>query len=139
MRYHKMGADRCAARMLALGRELPDPDLEALGLVYTGLWRLAQGDVQAGTALQDEAGAAALGGAVSPWVGGTVYCGIIWGCRNRADWQRAAQWTGQFMRWCDRGRLTSYPGLCRLHRAEVLSVLGDLEEAERELGEACRL
>ena len=129
---------RRAARTVALGRQLADSDLEALGLLYEGLWRLAQGDVQAGTALQDEAAAAALAGAVSPWVGGTVYCGIIWGCRNRFDWQRAAQWTEQYTRWCDWSRLAGYPGLCRLHRAEVLSVLGDLEQAERELEEACR-
>jgi DNA-binding winged helix-turn-helix (wHTH) protein len=129
---------RRAARTVALGRQLPDPDLEALGLLYEGLWRLAQGDVQAGTALQDEAGAAALAGTVSPWVGGTVYCGIIWGCRNRVDWQRAAQWTEQYTRWCERSRLAGYPGLCRLHRAELLSVVGDLEQAECELEEACR-
>jgi tetratricopeptide (TPR) repeat protein len=129
---------RRATRTVALGRQLPDPDLEALGLLCEGLWRLAQGEVQDGTALQDEAGAAALAGAVSPWVSGTVYCGIIWGCRNRPDWQRAAQWTEQYARWCDQSRLAGYPGLCRLHRAEVLSVVGDLPAAERELKEARR-
>jgi tetratricopeptide (TPR) repeat protein len=132
-------AVRRATRALALGRQLPDPDLEALGLVYAGLWRLAEGDVEDGTALQDEAAAAALAGAVSPWVSGTVYCGIIWGCRNRLDWQRAAQWTEQYARWCDGIDLAGYPGLCRLHRAEVLAVRGDLIAAEREIEEACRL
>src|SRR5437588_41729 len=39
---------RGARRTVALGRQLPDPDLEVLGLLYEGLWRLAQGDVQAG-------------------------------------------------------------------------------------------
>jgi DNA-binding winged helix-turn-helix (wHTH) protein len=132
-------AVRRAERAVACGRRLSDPDLEALGLLYLGVALLATGDVRGGTALQDEAGAAALAGAVSPWVGGTVYCGIIWGCRNRSDWSRAAQWTEQFERWCERTRLSGFPGLCRLHRAEVLTICGELTEAEQEVREACEL
>jgi DNA-binding winged helix-turn-helix (wHTH) protein len=122
-----------------LGRSLDDPDVEALGLVYLGLARLARGEAAEGLALQDEAAAAALAGRVSPWVAGTVYCGIIWGCRNRADWQRAAQWTEQFSRWSERSRVIEYPGLCRLHRAELLHVRGELEEAEQEVRQAIDL
>jgi DNA-binding winged helix-turn-helix (wHTH) protein len=133
------GAVRHAERTLDLGRRLPDPDLEALGLLLRGLALLAMGDVREGTALQDEAGAAALSGDVTPWVGGTVYCGIIWGCRNVADWQRAAQWTEQFSRWVEQSGLSGFPGLCRLHRAEVLCVSGELETAEQEAREALAL
>src|SRR5439155_8238171 len=129
-------AARRAEGAVRLGQRLADHDLEALGLLYWGVARLALGDVQSGTALQDEAGAAALAGEVSPWVGGHVYCGIIWGCRNRLDWQRAAQWTEQFSRWCERSGLGGYPGLCRLHRAEVLSVCGEVTAAEQEIREA---
>lgn len=128
-----------ARNALDCGRRLEDPDLEALGLLYWGLALLAQGDVRGGLARQDEAAASVLSGQVTPWVGGTVYCGIIWGCRNRRDWQRAAEWTDQFSRWCDRSRLAGFPGLCRLHRAEVLSVRGDLAGAEQEVTEAAEL
>lgn len=117
----------------AIGERLADPDLEALGLVYEGLALLTLGDIHRGEALQDEAGAAVLTGEVTPWCGGTVYCGILWGCRNRADWDRAAQWTEQFTRWCERCALNYFSGTCRLHRAEVLSVCGRLDAAEEEL------
>ena len=124
--------------MIRLGQRLADHDLEALGLLYWGLALIALGDVESGVTLQGGSqGAAALAGEVSQWVGGTVYCGIIWGCRNRLDWQRAAQWTAQFTRWCERSRLGGYPGLCRLHRAEVLSVCGEVTAAEQEIREAC--
>jgi DNA-binding winged helix-turn-helix (wHTH) protein len=126
-----------AEQALALGRRLADPDLEALGLLFGGLALLALGDVPSGNARQDEAAATALAGEVSPWVGGTVYCGILWGCRNRLDWERAAQWTVEFTRWCERSQLLSFPGLCRLHRAEVLGVCGEIAEAEQEIKEAC--
>jgi len=120
-------------RTRAIGERLADPDLEALGLVYEGLALLTLGEVRRGTALQDEAGAAVLTGGVTPWFGGVVYCGILWGCRHRADWERAAQWTEQFSRWCERCALTYFSGTCRLHRAEVLSVRGRLDAAEEEL------
>jgi tetratricopeptide (TPR) repeat protein len=128
-----------AERTLALGRRLADADLEALGLTFGGLALMTLGDVASGIARQDEAGAAVLAGAVSPWVGGTVYCAILWGCRNRLDWERAAQWTAEFRRWCERGQLSGFPGLCRLHRAEVLGVGGAIAEAEQEIRAACEL
>jgi ATP/maltotriose-dependent transcriptional regulator MalT len=62
-----------------------------------------------------------------------VFCAVIWGCVNRGDWQRANQWTEQFNRWVKRQGVAPFPGLCRLHRAEVLTMRGELAEAEREL------
>lgn len=128
-----------AQTTLGLGRHLQDPDLEALGLLYTGHALLSLGDIEAGTGSQDEAAAAVLAGEVSPWVGGLIYCGVIWACRNLEDWDRAAQWTEHFQRWCDRNALTAFPGTCRLHRAEVLSIRGDLEEARKEIIESSEL
>jgi len=127
---------REAERAHALGKRLGDTGLETLGLLYRGHALMSGGEVRLGVRLHDEAAAAVLSGGVESWVGGIVYCGIIWGCRNRADWQRAAQWTDHFTRWCRDSGFNAYPGTCRLHRAEVLSVRGDLEEAEREVGAA---
>jgi tetratricopeptide (TPR) repeat protein len=62
-----------------------------------------------------------------------VYCCVIYSSMNRADWQRAGQWTEQFTRWCADKGTDGYPGLCRLHRAEVLTVRGHLDEAETEV------
>ena len=115
-----------------IGQELSDPDIEVLGLDYMGVALQAMGHMEEGAQLQDEAAAAVLAGNVSPIVGGLVYCGVIWSCRNRGDWERAAQWTDHFNRWCKTSPLHNLPGTCRLHRAEVLTVRGELDEAEKE-------
>jgi tetratricopeptide (TPR) repeat protein len=52
---------------------------------------------------------------------------------NRGDWQRANQWTEHFSRWIERQGVSPFPGLCRLHRAEILTMRGELAKAEREL------
>jgi len=74
-----------------------------------------------------------IAGSVSAWAGGIVYCGIVAATRNRCDWHRAGQWTERFGRWCASAGMPAFPGTCRLHRAEVLSVRGDLHEAAREV------
>ena len=122
-----------AQRAHEIGSRLGDRDIETLGLLYWGLALLAIGDVQRGVEFQDEAAAAALAGEVTPLVGGLIYCGVIWCCRNRGDWRRAAEWTDNFTRWCERSGLTAFPGTCRMHRAEVLTLRGLLQEAEQEL------
>jgi tetratricopeptide (TPR) repeat protein len=132
-------ADRAyddAQRIYEIGRELDDADLEGLGLVYSGHALLSRGDVAQGLDRQSEAAAAVLSGEITPWIGSVIYCSLIWTCRNRGDWQRASQWTQNFQRWCDRHRLGAFPGTCRLHRAEVLSVSGRMAEAEAELDES---
>lgn len=121
-----------AERALELGRALEDGDMEALGLLYSGLAMCALDETERGSARMDEAATAVLAGEVGDWEAGVVYCGVIWGCLNRGDWPRAAEWTDQFSRWIhhhDEGR---YPGLCQLHRAEVRLVQGEVEEAERQ-------
>lgn len=116
-----------------IGRRIDDPELEALGLNYQALVSFARGDVARGVPLQDEAAASVLSGQVGPWAGGMIFCAVIWGCVNRGDWQRANEWIDHFNRWVERQGVAPFPGLCRLHRAEVLSMRGELAEAEREL------
>lgn len=126
-----------ADRALALAREIEDLDLESVAMIYLGHVRVARGEVRSGLALHDEAAAAVLGGPVAPWFAGLVYCGLIYICQNRGDWPRAAQWTEGFTRWSERSPTSIFPEVCRLHRAEVLAIKGDLETAEHELTE-CR-
>lgn len=125
-----------AERALELGRSLDDGDLEALGLLYSGLALCAAGESERGMARMDEAAAMVLAGQTGPWEGGLVFCGVIWGCLNRGDWRRAGEWTDQFSRWIDANAVAGYPGLCQLHRAEVLTIQGELAEAEREAEQA---
>lgn len=124
-----------AERALALARSVEDPDLEAVSLIYLGHVCIVRGDVRRGLALHDEAAAAVLGGAVAPWFAGLVYCGLVYICQNRGDWLRAAHWTEAFGRWADRAPTFTYPAVCRMHRAEVLALKGELATAERELTE----
>ncbi|RYZ05627.1 MAG: hypothetical protein EOO73_19240 [Myxococcales bacterium] len=113
-----------------------DPDLLCLGLVYQGHIYIAQCEVRRGLVMHDEAGAMALSGRVSTWVSGLVFCSVIWAYLHLGDHHRAGQWTDQFTRWCESHGSYCYPGLCRLHRGEVLALRGSLADAEQEVRRA---
>lgn len=128
--------DECrahAAVAMQIAERIHDPDLHGLSLVYQGHIFIAQGSVRHGLSLHDEAGAAALAGRVSPWVGGIVFCSVIWAYLHLGDHHRAGQWTDQFTRWCERHASYCYPALCRLHKGEILAMRGELAHAEAEV------
>ncbi|MGC4074213.1 MAG: hypothetical protein QM760_17220, partial [Nibricoccus sp.] len=116
-----------------IARRVEDPDIEALGLMYRSHVELATGEIRLGLSHLDEAGAAALAGTVSPWVCGTIFCAVIYAYLDRGDIGRAGQWTDQFIRWTKHNRGYGFPGLCHLHRGEVLCALGELSKAEEEI------
>jgi len=131
--------DECRSRAglaMEIADRIGDPDLHCLGLVYQGHMMIAQGEVRRGLSLHDEAGASALGGRVSPWVSGIVFCSVIWAYLHLGDHHRAGQWTDQFTRWCERHASFCYPALCRLHRGEILALRGELTNAEAEVSRA---
>lgn len=121
------------------GERFEDPDLESLGLVYIGMARLFLGRIHDGLAAIDEAGASVAANDLSAWAGGLIYCGAIYSCITRADWQRAGHWTVQFTRWSRDKGITAYPGLCQIHRAELLSARGELRQAEKEIRATCEM
>lgn len=123
----------------ALARRVGDPDVEALGLVYRAHVELATGEIRTGLVHMDEAGAATLAGTVSAWVSGFIFCSVIWAYLDRGDLVRATQWTDQFTRWTKRNNGFGSPGLCRLHRGEVMCAQGDLADAESEIHKAREL
>ena len=129
-------AVRLSQEMVELGRELGDRDVEALGRLTLGHAHLIGGEVTAGTALIDEAMACALGGELELWTTGQIFCSTIFACRNRGDWGRAGEWSVASLRWCERQSLSGFPGLCRVHRAEVMRFRGELDRAERDAIEA---
>ncbi len=122
--------------MVELGHELEDRDVEALGRLSLGHARLLGGEVKEGSALIDEAMAAALGGELDLWTTGQIFCSTIFACRNRGDWGRAGEWSVASLRWCERQSLSGFPGLCRFHRAEVMRFRGELDRAERDASQA---
>jgi class 3 adenylate cyclase len=130
-------AESLANQVVELGRRLPDSDLEALGLLSLGHVRIISGRVEEGSRLLDEANALASGEGIDLEVAGTVYCSTIFACRNIGDWTRAAAWTDRSLDWCARNSVSGFPGLCRLHRAEVIRFRGSLEDAERDARAAC--
>jgi DNA-binding winged helix-turn-helix (wHTH) protein len=110
------------------GRRRGSIEIEALGLMYRGFYRLSLGETSAGLADQDHAAALALSSKVDPITGGVLLCNILWACRTFGDWARANQWTLGYQEFCTASRM-GFSGSCQLHRAEVLGIRGSLQEA----------
>jgi DNA-binding winged helix-turn-helix (wHTH) protein/predicted negative regulator of RcsB-dependent stress response len=128
-----------AGRARELGRAHADRDLEGLGLMLMGEAWLFTGKTTEGLNALDEAAVGVGASGLSAWAGGLVYCGVIYCYMTRADWERAGQWTHEFTRWCEGKGVAAYPGLCRMHRAEVLAAKGELPEAVREMHGTIRM
>jgi tetratricopeptide (TPR) repeat protein len=118
-----------ATEAYELGRLSGDPVVESLGLIYRGFFELCLGETEKGLEDQNIAAALGLSSDIDPVVGSTIYCNILWACRNFADWARANHWSVNYERWCRSSGLDNLSGSCRLHRAEVLGINGTLAEA----------
>ncbi|HEV2980913.1 MAG TPA: LuxR C-terminal-related transcriptional regulator [Solirubrobacteraceae bacterium] len=122
----------CARRAIALGDRFGDADLVALGRYIEGRLLVRRGDVHDGMATLDEAMLSAAQGELGPMATGQVYCNVIAACQELGDLRRAGEWTEALRGWCESQPASVFPGLCRVHRAEVLRLRGAWEEAERE-------
>jgi class 3 adenylate cyclase len=114
------------------GVRFGDADLEAMALNAEGRCLIAMGKVDDGMAILDEAAISAVTGELQPWTAGGVYCATIGACAALGDWERALHWTDAQDRWCRREQITGFPGMCRLHRAELKRIRGSWLEAEAE-------
>ncbi len=131
-------AEASAGRMQQLGRDHDDPTLVALGVYFEGRIRVKQARVAEGLALLDEAMVTALSDELAPFWTGAIYCGLMDACNELRDLRRASEWTEATRRWSDPLPLASlYPGICRVHRAQVLQSRGNWDEAEQEALGAC--
>jgi len=126
------GAIAQARLALEYGMRFGDPDLQALSLVLQGQALITKGEVKEGMKLVDEATIAAVTGELELFTTGIVFCSTIGACRDLGDLQRASEWTEAAMRWCERQSVNGFPGVCRIHRAEVLALRGALAKAEQE-------
>jgi class 3 adenylate cyclase len=95
------------------------------------------GDLQGGLPLIDEAATAAASGQLGLRVASDIYCNTIAACRSAGDLKRAAQWADEGERWMHRQAVGGYPGICRVHRAELNRLRGRWPEAEQEARQAC--
>jgi class 3 adenylate cyclase len=120
-----------------LGGRFGDRDTQVMALVGKGRALVKGGEVEQGLALMDEASAAAVCGELRPYSTGLVYCITISSCQDLGDYRRAAEWTEVANRWCDQLDVSGFPGACRIHRAEIMRLRGDLVGAEKQAMEAC--
>jgi class 3 adenylate cyclase len=122
---------------LEIAERLDDHDIQILARAGKASALVYRGDVEEGLALHDESTAAAGGGGVHPFSAGVAYCATINSCQGVGDYRRAAEWTEAANRWCDRLDVTGFPGVCRLHRAEIMRLRGDWPSAELQAIAAC--
>lgn len=125
-------ADQLTSRALDIGTRFGNRDLQAFALLFKGNILVSRGDVEGGLELLDEATVAAISGELNPFTAGVVYCVAISKSTELADYDRAGQWTEASTRWCERQTISGFPGICRVHRAEIMRLRGAWAEAEQE-------
>jgi hypothetical protein len=133
------GHKRHAQRALEVGRRFKDRNIEALALIDLAHLNTVHGRTSKALELLDRATALALGGEIGILETGTVLCNAIFACRARGEWHRAQEWTESLNRWISRVQVSYFPGLCRVHRAEVFRIRGELAAAEAEASAAVGL
>jgi class 3 adenylate cyclase len=126
------------AQAMDLARKYDDPSTLFMAMSFKGMAEVFAGQWQDGLALIDEAATAATSDQLDLRVASDIYCNTISACRNIGDYQRAGQWADEGERWMNRQSIRGYPGICRVHRAELKMLRGLWPEAEQEAREACR-
>lgn len=121
-----------AQRALDIGRRMHARDLETLALQDCGRILVWRGNVAEGMAAIDEAMLAATSGQLGARTTGRIFCNMMSTCQKLADYRRAAEWNEAARRWCEPHAQSGYPGICRVHRAELLRLRGSFSEAELE-------
>jgi class 3 adenylate cyclase len=125
-----------ATEALAIARRTGDADAVSLGLMTLGTLHIARGDAKEGFAMLEEAAFAAVNGELSPIPAGIASCQMISVCRDLTDYQRAIEWLDATDQWCKRQEVSGFPGICRVHRAEIVALRGGWDRAEEELRKA---
>ncbi|MDX1619675.1 MAG: hypothetical protein R3320_01700 [Nitriliruptorales bacterium] len=114
-----------------------DPAACALGRVAAARLAVLEGNFSEGLELLDEVGVAAVSGGLDPLTTGVVYCELVCALQGLGQYDAAEEWTRAMERWCRTNAIGSLHGRCRVHRAEILRLRGELEEAEAQVLEAC--
>jgi ATP/maltotriose-dependent transcriptional regulator MalT len=126
-----------AAQVEDYGRRFHEPDLLAQGGLVRGRMLLFGGQVAEGLTLLDEAMVAVAAGEVSPIVAGHLYCAMVEGCQQVADFTRAAEWTTNLTRWCgSQPDLVPFTGQCAVHRGQIMRIHAAFTEALDEFERA---
>lgn len=122
-----------AAAAVAVGERLGDADLVAFARQLQGRVLVAQGEIDKGLALLDEAMLAATSSDINPLITGLIYCSVIATCNKIYALERSREWTAAFADWCrPQPQLGAFSGICLVHRSEILQVNGRWSEAVAE-------
>jgi ATP/maltotriose-dependent transcriptional regulator MalT len=126
-----------ARKAIKIGQRFGDQDMVAVAIHTEGLSHVASGRVAEGVALLDEAMTSVLAGEVGAFFTGIIYCDVIEACLQLGDVGRAGEWSDAARAWCETVPAEStYPGQCRINRAEVAILRGAWPEAEAEASKA---
>ena len=123
-------AGEAAARAAEIGARFGERDLIVLARQIQGRVLTKTGSLDDGLALLDETLVAATNGELSPLVAGLVYCTGIATCNQAYVVDRAREWTTALTSWCDlQPQLVTFTSACRMHRSQVLLMLGAWDDA----------
>lgn len=124
-------AARAATDAIAHAERFGDPDLELRARSQLGACLVQMGRVEGGTALLDEAMAAALAGE-GKRLDTVVFtsCNTLTACSRVAEVARALQWIRAAATFTDRYGSPHVFTLCRSHHARLLFLTGDWRGAE---------
>lgn len=127
-----------AGQAMDVARRTGNDSALFLAMSLRGMGKVFAGQVQEGLAEIDEASAAASSGQLDLRAASDIYCITIAACRSVGDLDRATQWAGEGERFMRREGAGGYPGICRVHRAELKMLHGQWSEAEQEARQACQ-
>jgi class 3 adenylate cyclase len=127
-----------ADEAMALAKRYGETSALYMAMSFKGMAQLFTGNWQEGLRNIDEAAAAVSSDKLDLRVASDIYCGTIGSYWNIGDLARAGQWAEEGERWMRRNGAGGYPGICRVHRAELKMLRGQWPEAEQEARQACR-
>ncbi len=122
-----------AEQAVEIGKRTSNADLQAFAGTSLGSIKIAFGATADGFNLMEEASIAAVNGELSPIAAGVACCSMISACRDLTDYGRANEWIEATEKYCERQSVVAFPGVCRVHRAEIKAMDGAWAKAEAEL------
>ena len=123
---------RLSAEAAEIGARHQDKDLFALSTALQGMAIFHGPEPDEGLRMVEEVAVGAVNGELGPLATGWIYCMMISSFARLTDWQRAGHWTEAATSWCNRQAINGFPGVCRVHRAEIMRLRGSLTEAAEE-------
>ena len=124
-------------RALRIADVSDDRNLRAWASMRRAMFMVDEGRLTGGYQLMEEVAASAAAGELGGYTTGVVFTNMMSLCRDVASYRRGMEWSDAARRWLERQRIEGFPGIYRIHRSELLRMLGNLEEADREVSRAC--